>query len=396
MTETAKADRIVPNSILGDGDEAGEPIEIDLRTLQRAVEQSPSTVVITDAQGDIQYVNPKFTELTGYAAEEVVGQNPRLLKSGEQSDAFYAEMWRVISEGREWRGEFSNRKKDGEIYWEFASISAMRDATGRVTHYVKVAEDITERRQAEQAVRQYARELEARNAELDAFAHTVAHDLKNPLSLVGGFANMLQRTWQSLPDEQAEKYLRAIARNARRMDNITEELLLLAGVRKQEVERVPLDMGSVVAEAQSRLVDLVDEHQAEISLPDSWPVALGHGPWVEEVWANYLSNGIKYGGRPPRIELGATNTEDGMVRFWVRDNGPGLSQEQQSRLFVPFTQLAQVRVGGHGLGLSIVQRIVQKLGGEVGVASEGIDGRGSLFFFTLPAAETKQPAQSEA
>ena len=394
MTETAKADRTMSRSVSGDGDRAGKPIEIDLRTLYRAVEQSPSTVVITDAEGNIQYVNPKFSELTGYSPEEVLGQNPRLLKSGEQSGAFYAEMWRVIAEGREWRGEFSNRKKDGEIYWEFASISAVRDATGRTTHYVKVAEDITARRQAEEALRQYARELEARNAELDAFAHTVAHDLKNPLNMVGGFAQILQRAWQTMSNEQREKYLRMIARNARRMDNIVDELLLLAGIRKQEVEPVPLDMAGIVAEAQSRVADLVDEYQAEISVPDGWPAALGYGPWVEEVWVNYLSNGIKYGGRPPRLELGATGAEDAMVRFWIRDNGPGLTEEQQARLFVPFTQLAQVRVGGHGLGLSIVQRIVQKLGGEVGVESEGIEGRGSLFFFTLPAVEGEQTAQS--
>ena len=160
MLETGKVEELVPPTVLTGSDQEGGRIEIDLRTLHRAVEQSPSTVVITDAQGNIRYVNPKFSELTGYAPEEVLGQNPRLLKSGEQDAEFYAEVWRVIAAGREWRGEFSNRKKDGEIYWEFASISAVRDAAGRVTHYVKVAEDITARRRAEEALRQHARELE--------------------------------------------------------------------------------------------------------------------------------------------------------------------------------------------------------------------------------------------
>jgi PAS domain S-box-containing protein len=387
MRETGKAEPLLADRISASGKRVRRHYDTDLRTLYRAVEQSPSTVVITDAQGNIEYVNPKFTELTGYAPEEVLGKNPRLLKSGEQPTGFYAEMWQTIAEGREWRGEFSNRKKDGEIYWEFASISAVRDGAGRVTHYVKVAEDITKRRRAEQALQQYARELEARNAELDAFAHTVAHDLKNPLSLVAGYAQMLQRAWQTLPSEQVDRYLHTIGRNARRMDNIIDELLLLAGVRKQEVEFVPLDVAGIVAEAQNRLTDLIDEYQAELSVPGTWPVALGHGPWVEEVWVNYLSNGIKYGGRPPRLELGAIDDEQGMVRFWVRDNGAGLTPKQQARLFVPFTQMAQVRVGGHGLGLSIVQRIVEKLGGQVGVESEGVEGQGSLFFFTLPAAE---------
>jgi two-component system sensor histidine kinase/response regulator len=144
-------------------------------------------------------------------------------------------------------------------------------------------------------------------------------------------------------------------------------------------------MASIVAEAQQRLAHMIEEHQAEIILPDTWPVALGHGPWVEEVWVNYLNNAIKYGGQPPHVELGATKQPDGMVRFWVRDNGPGLRPEEQARLFTPFTRLDQVRTKGHGLGLSIVGRIVEKLGGQVGVESEV--GRGSVFTFTLPATE---------
>jgi signal transduction histidine kinase len=123
------------------------------------------------------------------------------------------------------------------------------------------------------------------------------------------------------------------------------------------------------------------EYAPEIVLPDAWPVALGHGPWIEEVWANYLSNAMKYGGKPPRLELGAETTGDN-VRFWVTDNGPGLTPEQQSRLFVPFIRLHQVRATGQGLGLSIVRRIMEKLGGEAWV--EGEFGKGSRFGFTLP------------
>jgi two-component system sensor histidine kinase/response regulator len=119
-------------------------------------------------------------------------------------------------------------------------------------------------------------------------------------------------------------------------------------------------------------------------LPKTWPVALGYGPWVEEVWVNYLSNGLKYGGQPPRVELGATAQPDGQVCFWIRDNGSGIPPEAQTRLFTPFTRLDQVRAEGHGLGLSIVRRIVEKLGGQVGVKSEA--GQGSVFTFTLPAA----------
>jgi signal transduction histidine kinase len=172
------------------------------------------------------------------------------------------------------------------------------------------------------------------------------------------------------------------------MNNIIEELLLLAGVRQTQVEAKPLDMTSILAEAQSRLSDVIQEQRAEIVVqqPGAWPVALGHAPWVEEVWINYISNGIKYGGRPPHLELGATAQDDGRVRFWIRDNGPGLTPEERGRMFIPFTRLAQARATGHGLGLSIVRRIVERLGGQVGVESEGLPGRGSVFYFTLPVS----------
>jgi len=228
-------------------------------------------------------------------------------------------------------------------------------------------------------------------AELDAFAHTVAHDLKNPLSVVIGFAGVMAEDYETMPLEEIEEFSRSIFRTGRKMDNIIEELMLLAGVRKGKVRIEPLDMANIVAQARQRLTDMIEKHQAEIVVPNTWPVALGYGPWVEEIWVNYLSNGIKYGGQPPRVELGARSpsvspnggeAEGGMVRFWVRDNGSGLTPEEQARLFIPFTRLDQVRAKGHGLGLSIVRRIVEKLGGQVGVESEV--GRGSTFTFTLP------------
>jgi len=237
-----------------------------------------------------------------------------------------------------------------------------------------------------QALREYAAELEARNQELDAFAHTVAHDLKGPLSTDIGVCGLLQENWPDLSPEQIDKLMGMIVRAARKMHNIIEELLLLASVRKEEVEATQIEMGVIVAEAQERLAHLITEHEAEVIVSDTdpWPPALGYGPWVEEVWTNYLSNAILYGGRPPRVELGAAQGADDRVRFWVRDNGAGLTPEEQSRLFTPFTRLEQVRTKGHGLGLSIVLRIVDKLGGQVGVESEV--GRGSVFSFTLPAA----------
>ena len=244
--------------------------------------------------------------------------------------------------------------------------------------------EISERMQAEEALRQHTLELEARNEELDAFGHTVAHDLKGPLNTMLGFARVLPETWRIISEDEIEEYLRIIASTGNKMNNIIDELLLLASTRKEEVEAVPLDMASIVAGARQRLGYMVWEYGAEIIEPDNWPSALGYAPWIEEVWVNYLSNAMKYGGRPPRMELGATEQPDGMVRFWIRDNGEGLSPEEQSRLFTPYTQLHRVRARGHGLGLSIVLRIVTKLGGEVGVESQ--EGQGSTFAFSLPQA----------
>ena len=221
--------------------------------------------------------------------------------------------------------------------------------------------------------------------ELDAFAHTVAHDLKTPLASIIGFVQVLEVGYAAMSGEERQDILSSIVRGSQMMDNIIEELLLLASVRKADLEMAPLDMASVVVEVQQRLSHIVDKHQAEIVLPDTWPVALGYGPWLGEVWANYLINAIEYGGRPPQVELGATVQSDGMVRFWIRDNGSGISPEDRQHLFTPFTQISQARTKGHGLGLSIVRRIMEKLGGEAGVESEV--GAGSLFYFTLPAAD---------
>ncbi|MBN1311965.1 MAG: HAMP domain-containing histidine kinase, partial [Anaerolineae bacterium] len=181
-------------------------------------------------------------------------------------------------------------------------------------------------------------------------------------------------------------YHKVIARNSSKMIDIIDALLLIARVREEkEVVTEHPDMAAIVSEVLSRLSNDITVSQAQISVPDRWPDVLGYSPWIEEVWVNYISNAIKYGGIPPRIELGATEQPDGYVRFWIKDNGSGISQEDQSRLFTQFTRLDEAKAEGHGLGLSIVQRIVEKLDGKVGV--ESAVGQGSTFFFTLPAGD---------
>ena len=230
------------------------------------------------------------------------------------------------------------------------------------------------------------RALQESNDELDAFARTVAHDLKNPLASIVMGMEILQRFAKtSCADERTTKVVRDLSASARKMINIIDELLLLASVRQEEVVRGPVDMAEVVGQAQERLAWVIEEHHGEISLPASWPVAHGYAPWIEEVWANYLSNGLRYGGRPPRLELGATEQADGLIRFWVRDNGPGIPEDKLGTLFVEFARIERTRAEGHGLGLSVVKRIVTKLGGSVGV--ESTLGEGSTFYFTLPKSD---------
>ncbi|HEY85713.1 MAG TPA: response regulator [Chloroflexi bacterium] len=231
-------------------------------------------------------------------------------------------------------------------------------------------------------LRRHAVELQERNEELDAFSHTVAHDLKAPLVNIVGYAEVLRDNYSGLPPQETENYLHIIARAGRKMSNLIDELLLLAGVRQLNVPPQPLAMEQIIADVLERLDYLLQETPTKIITPSAWPIALGHAPWVEEIWANYLSNAIKYGRAPCRIELGGAEQADGTVRFWVKDNGPGLSQDEQKRLFIPFTRLSQIRVQGHGLGLSIVRRIAEKLKGQAGV--ESVPGEGSTFYFILP------------
>lgn len=230
-------------------------------------------------------------------------------------------------------------------------------------------------------------DLQAQNEELDAFDHSVAHDLQNPLSLIVGFTDVLRQAEQrNIPEKDRKTALEMIISSAQKMSTIIHELLLLSSIRKVEVKKEPMDMGEIVDAALLRLSKMIEASNAEVTRPDVWPVALGYGPWIEEVWENYLSNAIKYGGNPAQIELGATlEDDDRIARFWVRDNGGGLTEEEQSRLFTPFTRLNDIRVTGQGLGLSIVQRIMNKLDGAADV--ESTVGEGSVFSFALPIAD---------
>jgi two-component system, sensor histidine kinase and response regulator len=225
--------------------------------------------------------------------------------------------------------------------------------------------------------------LEARNKELEEYAYMVAHDLKEPLTVLILNADLIKDV-PDLTGEELKECLLQLKSTAYEMRNIIKSLLLFAQVSKAEAPRRAVHMAEVVANVQARLSYMIRERQAQLILPEVWPDAIGYEPWIEEVWANFLSNALKYGGRPPRIELGALARPDGMLHFWTRDNGPGIPAEARTCLFTRGNPLSHLGLSGDGLGLPIVHNIIEKLGGQVGVESE--EGQGSLFFFTLPAA----------
>ncbi len=245
-------------------------------------------------------------------------------------------------------------------------------------------------RKQQHHIQQQNQQLQATNAELDAFAHMVAHDLKNPLNGIIALSELLMHEEHQIPIQTRQQHLHMIHRAGQQMSSIISSLLTLAGVSQQlKITYQPLDMQSILQQIiQHRLAYMIQEYQATICLPTRWPPVIGYSPWVEEIWANYLINGLKYGGCPPHLELGAEmGIRDNQVRFWVKDNGRGLNEQDKSRLFKAFSRLNTQKVEGHGLGLSIVRRITEKLGGEVGV--ESAPNQGSLFYFTLPIAPSK-------
>jgi two-component system, sensor histidine kinase and response regulator len=266
------------------------------------------------------------------------------------------------------------------------------EVLARVNAHLKIHQLTNQLQVQNQQLQQQKFELETRNEELEAFCRTVAHDLKNPINVIKGYTEMLVADYSpGTPlDEEAIQIFNLNTQASDKMINIIDSLLLLAGVAtEQKVPKKPLDMSTMISQViQQRLVHQIKASQGEIAFSEipitqeNWPIVIGYAPWVEEIWANYLSNGLKYGGRPPHVEVGANPENNGMIRFWVRDNGPGLTKEAQAQLFTPFTRLHKDRAEGHGLGLSIVRQIIEKLGGQVGV--ESTLNQGSLFYFTLP------------
>ncbi|MES9913863.1 MAG: PAS domain S-box protein [Candidatus Sedimenticola sp. 4PFRAG1] len=362
--------------------------EARVRELSQAVEQSPSIVMLTDKNGRIEYVNPKFTDVTGYTPEEVQGRNPSILKSGEISPEGYQSLWEKVLQGEEWRGEFHNRRKNGELYWESASISALRGEDGEITNYVAVKEDITERKRMEAEIEEHHKEM-ARHQALAAMgrmAGMIAHDLRNPLSSVKMGMQILGRQTDAERRELAEIGMGQILY----MENILSDMLAYA--RPEAVKSDWIDMRKLLESIMSGMQGRLDEADVVpvIKVEAGLPTVPADPDKLRRLFSNLVSNALQSleekGGDQRRLEIDATinlNDSGTSVKVVICDNGKGLEGVDTEKLFEPFFT---TRAQGTGLGLAIVRQIVDQHRGTIDLSQRGNgDTCATVVLPTVPA-----------
>ena len=360
-----------------------------LITLSKAVENSPASVVITNLDGAIEYVNRKFTEVTGYLAAEAIGQNPRVLKSGLHPIEFFHKMWTTIVAGEEWHGEIYNKKKNGEIFLEKASISPIRNEQGVITHFVAVKEDITEQRQAEQKLKESMAAAEAANRAKSEFLANMSHEIRTPMNAIIGLTHLCLQT--GLNAKQSD-YLQKVHGAANALLRIINDILDFSKIEagKLDIEHARFEFNHVIdsldaifgVSCEKKGLKFIVERAADIPLYLS-----GDHVRLSQVLTNLISNAVKFtdkGEIALKIEATEKLPDSILLRFTVSDTGIGISREQADKLFQPFIQAdasTSRKYGGTGLGLSICKRLVEMMGGVIKVESE--PGAGSRFIFTV-------------
>jgi PAS domain S-box-containing protein len=357
--------------------------EAQIRKLSSAVEQSTSIIIITDTNANVDYVNPRFTEVTGYSREEILGKNPRVLKSTQTTPEVYAELWKTIANGGEWHGELHNKKKNGESYWARVSISPIKNSDGIITHYLGVQDDITEHKKARSALQNYAAELERSNQELQQFAYVASHDLQEPLRMITSYLNLLQHRYKGKLDDDADEFIDYAVNGAIRMKQLIRDLL--------EYSRVGTHGNPFKRTSSQRVLDKT-LHNLEVAIlendvsitHDRLPQIVGDEMQLLQLFQNLLSNAIKFRSRElPEIHIGAER-KNGDWLFSIKDNGIGIEKEYAKRIFVIFQRLHSAsEYPGTGIGLALCKKIVERHGGRIWFDSK--PGEGSVFYFTLPS-----------
>jgi hypothetical protein len=382
-----------------------EAAEQGLRRLSTAVEQSPTSIVITDVKATIIYVNQAFTQASGYAADEVVGKNPRFLQSGDTPPETYREMWATLSAGKVWRGEFLNQRKDGTHYVEMATISPVRQSDGKISQYVAAKEDITRRRKIEDELSSYRQHLEqlvdlrthelatakesaeSANRAKSLFLANMSHEIRTPMNVIIGLNYLLLR--EAANEEQRGK-MSKIASAAEHLMKIINDILDLS---KIEAGKIVLEQHAFSPADLLRDVGGVIRDQAlgkglEVSVDcGDLPLhVIGDATRLRQVLINFASNALKFTERGAIHLSGKLLGSEGntqICRFTVADTGIGIEAADINRLFNPFEQLdasTTRRFGGTGLGLAIARHLAELMGGEVGVSS--VPGEGSTFWIS--------------
>jgi PAS domain S-box-containing protein len=371
--------------------------------LMAAIEQVGEAIVMTDAQGIIQYVNPAFKQVTGYRGREVVGQNPRILKSGKQDELFYRDLWDTISNGKTWTGRMVNKRKDGSLYTEEATISPVRDALGQITNYVSVQRDISDHlRLAAQF--QQAQKMEA----VGLLAGGVAHDFNNMLSVILGYAELALRKTEPTQSQHAD--IEEIIKAADRSADITRQLLAFA--RKQTIIPVALDLNRAVESMLKMLKRLIGE---DIDL--AWrPTANLYQVEMDPVQVDQILANLCVNARDAIADVGKVTIETGNAVFdenyctdhpgfiageyallAVSDDGCGMDKETIDQIFEPFFTSKEIG-RGTGLGLSMVYGIVKQNNGFINVYSEPGIGTTFRIYFSRhmgPALDMRQEKAAE-
>lgn len=353
--------------------------EEKLLELSRAVEQSPATVVITDTQGRIEYVNPKFTELTGYSFDEVRGKNPSLLKSGEQSLDFYQKLWKTITEGREWRGQFHNRKKNGELYWESASISPIVDPEGKTIHFLAVKEDITELKKLEKIK--------------DDFISTVSHEMRTPLTAIAESVRLVEDLSLGTLNESQKKFLHIGRKNIDRLSRFINDVLDFQRFQhgKTELHLTKQNINALCEEVHSNMkaLAIIKRSSFDCVLAPDLPDIFVDRTKILQALTNLVSNAIKFGEKKP-VKIATAVEGDNAIRVSVMDEGLGIRTEDLDGIFQSFAQVGPIESrtpGSSGLGLAITREIILAHNGKIWVESAA--GKGSVFHFVIPIQDLR-------
>ncbi|HHT9147227.1 MAG TPA: PAS domain S-box protein, partial [Candidatus Wunengus sp. YC61] len=374
-------------------------MEDQLRTLSYTVEQSSVPIVITNTHGDIQYVNPMFTRLTGYSMKEAIGKNPRILKSGKTPPEIYKQLWDTITKGDEWHGEFCNKKKNGELYWEYAHISSIKDPMGRITNFVGIIEDITERRQMEEVERKLREQLYhvQKLESVGTLAGGIAHDFNNILTAIIGYANLVQMEMKE--DVPSRDFVQKILNSAEKAAHLTQGLLAFS--RKQISSPRPVYLNEIIKGVKSLLVRVMREDiEIKATLTDKECVLLADVGQMEQVLMNLATNArdaMPKGG-VLSIITDIVEVDNEFIKAHgygevgryalvsVSDTGEGMDEKTKEKIFEPFFTTKELGKGT-GLGLAIVYGIIKQHNGYINVYSE--PGKGTTFRIYLPLVETE-------